>query len=79
MCGSAARFGCMGRGPLLSCLLKIHAIVGSTFTASASVLSSPRVLHERQTFDSLASTFFPSVVGWCFVVCGFSLLVFPDC
>jgi len=23
--------GCMGRGPLLSCLLKIHAIVGSTF------------------------------------------------
>ena len=30
ICGSAARFGCMGRGPLLSCLLKIHAIVGST-------------------------------------------------
>jgi len=26
--------GCMGRGPLLSCLLKIHAIVGSTLSFS---------------------------------------------
>jgi hypothetical protein len=30
-CGSAAHFGCMGRGPLLSCLMTTHAIVGSTF------------------------------------------------
>ena len=32
ICGSAAHFGCMGRGPLLSCLMTTHAIVGSTLT-----------------------------------------------
>ena len=31
ICGSAAHFGCMCRGPLLSCLMTTHAIVGSTF------------------------------------------------
>ena len=40
ICGSAARFGCMGRGPLLSCLLKIHAIVGSTCSARFCLASS---------------------------------------